>query len=118
MRSCEHCGGSLLLEDGELKCLACGRTCGSGVILDREACEEVEAAADFSWAEYVAGRRETASARYGESTPESIAEYKRRYHVVHREKDLRDMLRWKRNHQAHLKEYRRRYKKGLVKVRT
>lgn len=107
MEFCKRCGGMLVMEGGELKCLVCGWSFGSDVMSSEQAKEEVESVAMVEWEEYLASCRESRSARYGKSTPESIAEYKRRYHEAHHEKDLRDMLRWKRSHKAHLRKYRR-----------
>jgi len=112
----------MLADGAELKCLACGRSYGSEAMVAEQARVEVELALASSWADYVASRRASLKDRTGKSSPESIAEYKRRYHEAHRDKDLSDMLRWKRNNMAHLKDYRYGYrarKKGkAVNVRS
>jgi len=114
---CGHCGGSLLVDDGEVKCLACGRVLCSGAVDSVGLKAEAEASVLMEWNEYVAGRRETASARYGKSSPGGIAEYKRVYYRTHREKCIADNLRWKLANLAHLREYRRGYRHRCRKAR-
>lgn len=108
MSRCKRCGGSLVVDDGEVKCMACGWSPEGAVIDVSKAREEVEQAAVADWDAYVVSRRESLLSRYGKSSPESIAEYKSRYYFAHREKSIDDALRWKRSHKAHLREYRRR----------
>ena len=105
---CSRCGGRLINDDDEIKCFMCGRS-GASVLLGEEARREVEASDKFEWEDYVAGRSETASARLGANTTSDIAEYKRRYHLAHREKDLADMLSWKGANGSRLKEWRRKF---------
>lgn len=125
---CERCGGSLIADDEELKCLACGRSSGSRAMRADEAKAEVEADAVVAWNEFVAGRRKNRKGSTGisgfeseaeynhlyyEAHKEQLAEYKRVYHEAHGEQNLARMLRWNRSHRAHLIAYRRRWRAGL-----
>ncbi len=110
MDRCERCGGNLLGDEGELKCFACGRTGANevlGIMSAEEAIKDVELFVKADWDEYVAGRRETASERYGKSTVESRAEYNRVYYLAHREKSLASVLRWNKRNKSRIREYHR-----------